>query len=596
MRPYEHLPMPLPADFDPGDEDPAFFYSNFVKHFIPDMIQMMNTGLCVDQKAVEELRGTVEKVLVDVKKSLAVNALIKEFQLERLPYAQKKHAEKCTAAIRTVDYYLKEFNDKDVMHRTWIVNTYLKHINKSVDAKDKWVLKDLKKYNIFLKDRFIEGICSKRKFPGNTNVLNGMIALAEYKLELWNRPRYDKAEEPVTLDGFNPGSSKQMKEFFEMVKVEPLAFSKDTGEASWGRDQLEIVAKTVEPMSSLADALDSFLDYSSSAIIRNNFLKAFDKFTVDGVLHGNIKIFGAKSFRNTSNSPNLLNAPSTKSIYAKPLKRCFIAPDDFVIYTADLAALEDRVIANLSGDTNKMNIFLEGLDGHSLNACGYFPEKVAKILGPNTDNVKYVKAFKQAVDDGNDALDKIRFKSKAPTFKLAYGGYPDADKGGVITQEIFDNYHDVLYPGITSYRENYVLPITRSQGYIHLGLGCRLYSSDAAKHIRSLNNATAQFWSILTLIAINEFNFRIREERLEKEVQVISTIYDSIYTQNYRDPEILKWVNDNLIEVMCVPYLEFDGTIIENEAKGEIGNNWAELNPINNNASVEEIQAVLEKL
>jgi DNA polymerase-1 len=539
---------------------------------------------------------TVTKVLADVESTLANNALIKEFQLERLPYAQKKHAEKCMAAVRTVDYYLKEFNDKDVMHRTWIVNEYLRSINKTEDQSEKWTLRDLKKYNEFLKDLFITDICAKRRFPGNIHVLAGMTALAEYKLELWNRPRYEKAEEPVKLDGFNPGSSKQMKEFFEMCKIAPLAFSKDTGEASWGRDQLKIVEKTVEPMSSLADALAAFLDYSSSAIIKNNFLRAFDKFTVDGVLHGNIKIFGAKSFRNTSNSPNLLNAPSTKSIYAKPLKRCFVAPEDFVIYTADLAALEDRVIANLSGDTNKMNIFLEGLDGHSLNACGYFPEDIAKILGPNTDNVKYVKAFKQAVDDGNEALDKIRFNSKAPTFKLAYGGYPDDHEGGVITQEIFDNYHDVLYPGITDYRENYVLPTTRSQGYLHLGLGCRLYSNDAAKHIRSLNNATAQFWSILTLIAINEFNYRIREDRLEKEVQVISTIYDSIYTQSYRDAEVIEWVNNNLIEVMCVPYLEGPDVVIENEAKGEIGNSWGKLYPVENNASIAEIQAVLEKL
>ncbi len=215
-------------------------------------------------------------------------------------------------------------------------------------------------------------------------------------------------------------------------------------------------------------------------------------------------------------------------------------------------------------------------------------------MGPNTDNVKYVTLFKAMVDDGNEILDKIRFDSKKPTFKLAYGGYPDDDKGGVITQELFDNYHNVLYPGITDYRENYVFPTAQRQGYIHLGLGCRLYTNDARSHIRTLNNATVQFWSILTLIAINEFNHRIREEGLHEHVQVTSSIYDSIYTQNTADPEILKWVNDNLIELMCCKYLE--GETIHNVADGQIGLNWAKLHNVPNNASVDEIAAVLETL
>ena len=333
---------------------------------------------------------------------------------------------------------------------------------------------------------------------------------------------------------------------------------------------------------------------SYGAIIRNNFIKAFDTYTIDGVLHGNIKLFGAKSFRNTSNSPNLLNAPSTNSIYAKPLKRCFRASDGRIIYSADLSALEDRVIANVSGDVNKCNVFLEGLDGHSLNACGYFPVEIEKYLGKNTDNVAYVKLFMEKVAAEIKEITEIRQKSKAPRFKLAYGGYPDAEKGGVITQELFDNYHNVLYPGITDYRENYVLPFTQQNGYIHLGLGCRLYSNDANNHIRTLHNATIQFWSILTLIAINEFNHRIREAQLEDAVEVQSTIYDSIYNNVVKDPEVIQWVNNNLIELMTVQYLEEE--TVHNEAEGEIGPNWAELHKIPNNASIDEIKEVLKEL
>lgn len=590
MRPIEHLPVPMPRDYDPG---PHFFYQNFVKHFIPDMVQMMNVGLTVDQDAVENLRVVIEDVLENVDKTLHSNPLIQKFQHHRLPAAQKAHAEKCTQSVRTLEYYLKEFNEKDVLHRTWVMNTYLRHLRKERDVLDKWTLKDLKEYNQYLEDPFVQALIDKRKLSQNKHVVAGMKALAEYKLELWNKPRYEKAKEPVPLEPFNPGSNKQVKEFFEMLEIEPLAFSKDTGEASWGRKQIEELHATSEDPD-LLEVLQAMIDFSFGAIIKTNFLKAFDTYTIDGVLHGNIKLFGAKSFRNTSNSPNLLNAPSTGSIYAKPLKKCFVAPDNMVIYTADLSALEDRVIANLSGDENKCNIFLKGLDGHSLNACGYFARQLESIMGTNVDNVAYVKRFMEKVEEGDSVVKKFRQDSKAPTFKLAYGGYPDADKGGVITQEIFDNYHNILYPGITHYREYYVLPTAQKQGYIHLGLGCRLYSNDADQHIRTLNNGTVQFWSILTLIAINEFNHRIREEKLEAEVQVISTIYDSIYTQVVKDAEVLKWVNDNLIELMTVQYLQDE--IIHNEAEGEIGLNWSDLHAVKNGASVQDIQRILEDL
>ena len=563
---------------------------------VTPMIKMMDVGLHVNADAVEELRSTINTVLKSVADRLEANDLVKQYQNSRLPAAQKAHAEEATKCLRTIDYYTKEFKSSDMVHRTWVVNTYLIHINRENDQKEKWSLKDLKAYNVFLKDAFIGSIVEKRHLTNdNRTVYAGMHSLAKFKLDLWNRPRLEKAEKPVDLDDFNPGSSKQKGELFKMLKIEPLARSKDTGEASWGRDQLEELQKTHQD-EKLQDVLQALIDFSFSAIIKNNFIKAFDSFTIDGVLHGNIRLFGAKSFRNTSNSPNLLNAPSSRSIYAKPLKRCFMAPEGYVIYTADLAALEDRVMANLSGDENKCNIFLNDLDGHSLNACGYFVDEIEKIMGKNENNVDYVKLFYDLVENqGNAELKKIRFNSKAPTFKLAYGGFPDSDKpGGVITQEIFDNYHNVLYPGITEYREGYVLPATCQQGYIHLGLGCRMYSGDPYQAIRTLNNATVQFWSILTLIAVNEMNYRIEEEGLEQYVQICSTIYDSIYTYTIEDTGVLEWVNNNMIEVMTCPYLEDE--IIHNEATGEVGRNWADLTKIPNNATAEQIAEILKEI
>ena len=597
MRPIQFLPIEMPCDYDPSIKDPDFFYKNFAKPLVADMIKMTNTGLPVDQKAIESLRKTIDTVLEQVSNTLSNNNIIKQYQELTYPTLVKEYKEKVLISVRTSEYYVKEYNTKNIVHRTWVVNNYLSRTNNRKHIKEKWTVAAIKQINIFVNSLFLEHIVENNVNLKNDFVLAGMLELATYQSELWNKPRYEKSNIPVVIPDFNPGSAKQLQELFSMLKIEPITRSKKTGNACWDRDNIEVLNE-LQKNPEVTEVLQAIIDHSFSGIIRNNFLAAFDSFTVDNVLHGNIKVFGAKSFRPTSNSPNLLNMPSSKSIYAKPLKKCFVASHRRVIYTADLSALEDRVIANLSGDVNKQNIFLKDLDGHSLNACGYFAEEVAKEMGPvslyNSFN-DYVREFYLKIEDqGNKVLKTIRFNSKAPTFKLAYGGYPDSSTGGVITQEIFDNYHNVLYPGITKYREKYVLPTAQKQGYLHLGLGCRIYTDNAGDAIRTINNATVQFWSILTMIAVNELNYRIKEAGLLEKMDVISTIYDSIYVDVDKDPKIIKWLNDNIIEVLCVDYLK--NQVVPNAAEGEIGNNFADLFKVKNNASVEDIKLVLKEL
>jgi len=121
MRPIEHLPIKMPWEHDPG---PEFFYRNIVHPIIPDMLDLMTVGLTIDQEAVEELRVTITDVLSNVDSTLAKNPLILRHQKEVLPRAQQEHADKATAATRTPEYYLSEFKPSDMVHRTWVMNTY----------------------------------------------------------------------------------------------------------------------------------------------------------------------------------------------------------------------------------------------------------------------------------------------------------------------------------------------------------------------------------------------------------------------------------------------------------------------------------------
>lgn len=368
---------------------------------------------------------------------------------------------------------------------------------------------------------------------------------------------------------------------------------------------MNIDQMTIEELKQLKEIVDCIINYSFGSIIKNNFIKNFYKYSIadedkNHTLYGSFKLFGAKSFRLTSSDPNLLNMPSTGTIYAKAIKQCLIAKLDHILYIVDLAALEDRVIANLSGDKNKCSIFLDELDGHCLNSYYYFKDEIEALLLQEKDEdfSDYIKRYYKETET-NKELKAIRQKSKPVTFATSYGAFPEkiANTAKIplkIAKELFNNYHEKLYPDITKMREEYVLPTAKANGRIHLGLGCYLNSYNPDKEIRTLFNACSQFWSIITLLTINKFNHYIRKENLTNDIKVISSIYDSIYIHTKDDIELIHWINRTIIPILTKDFLK--DQIVHNEAQGEIGYNWYDTIKVNNNSSIEEIESIRGKL
>ena len=589
------LPIKRPSEFDPGEE---FFYENIVKPMSKDFIKLMVTGITIDKKAVDELRIVLDDVLTTVKADLDKSDIITRFQDQKYPKLKAKYLEEMETKKKSLEHFVKPYKEGNVTHRTYAVNARLRALKKENFIQDKWTVKELKSLCDYVEDAQICDIIEKDT-PAHLQ-LQAMIDLAEDKLAIYNKSHYtDKVNSKTREDllpAFNPGSSLQLGELFEYLKIEPLSLT-ETGKAQWGRGQIEELQRTTQD-EELKELLQVFIDFSFSAIVRNTFIEAFDKFTIGDTIHPNLKLFGAKSFRPTSNNFNALNMPSTGSIYAKPIKKCFIAPEGFITAAIDMAALEDRVIANLSGDDNKLAVFLEGLDGHSLAATYYFKEKVEKLIGPYSDHKEAAKKLKALVDSGDKDAKTIRQAGKPVSFGLSYGSFPKKVAATIKCSleeatTIFNRYHDELFRGITAYRETVVRAQAQKQGYLHLGLGCRIYTDDVEANIRTLGNSTVQFWSILTLIAINELHRRIEAEGLTEDIKITSTIYDAIYFEVRNDAETIKWLNDNAVECMTAPYLEDE--IVHNEAELDIGPNWADVITLKNNLSINEINTILKE-
>lgn len=598
--PHDQLPAPEPKD---TKYPIGYFYEHTAKHLIKDTVRIMDNGLNIDLAKVVELEEALAEQLAEVEAELAANPLIKKYLELKHQDEIRKYVKERKAKMRDFTYYLVPFKPSDMNHRSYFMDEYAKlqgwssPKDKLPTGVGKWPVTLVKKY---AKANKLLQMLLDGTIPVNTPTINiAMTRLAKDKAKLYNDKFVEQVKTPtVSYPKFNPGSSKQKQELFRMLGIESEAMSKDTGLPKWDRAQVERVNQETDD-EDVKNLTQCFIDYSFAAIIKNNFIEAFYTYTVDGRLYGQYKLLGAKSGRYTSSNPNMLNAPSTKSRFAKPVKKCFTAPTGKIILTADYSALEDRVIASLSRDTNKCDIFLKDLDGHSLNALGYFYDKIKELMPLTGDTPTDATNFKKLVDSGNTEAERLRQESKGPTFGLAYGAFPPKIAATLKipleeAQNIFDNYHNVLYPGITDYRENYVLPTAQENGEIHLGLGFMLKTDDADRDIRTLANATCQFWSILTALTINKMHQLIDENNLENDVKVISTIYDSIYLEVTEDPAIIKWVNDNLIEIMLKDFMV--DQIIHNEAESDIGYNWAEMVKVPNNASIKDIKAALAEI
>ena len=399
---------------------------------------------------------------------------------------------------------------------------------------------------------------------------------------------------------FNPNSNLQMQELLYSIMGLPVIDLTDSKQPATGADTLDkLINHTTNERHK--KILECLIKYSKVEKILSAFIPAFEEAPLaeDGMhyLFGSYNLGGTVSGRLSSSKPNMQQIPSSKSPYAKPIKRCFKAAKGKLLIGLDFASLEDRISALTTKDPNKLKVYTDGYDGHSLRAFAYFGEHMPDII----DTVLSINSIADVYPD-------FRQDSKAPTFALTYQGtYHTLMANCGFSEEkaktVEQRYHELYW--VSDEWVNDKLAQASRDGYITGAFGLRIRTPlikkvvwgtsktpyEAKAEGRTAGNALGQSWCLLNNRAANEFMERVWNSPYAELIKPCAQIHDAQYYLVPDDIEIVKWVNDNLVE--CVQWQDHPD-IYHDEVKlgGELSvfyPSWANDISIKNGASVEDI-------
>ena len=203
---------------------------------------------------------------------------------------------------------------------------------------------------------------------------------------------------------FNPGSSIQLSALlYEKMELPILDYTKAGNPSTKAKVLGKLLNVCVHQED--IDCLTNILKYKELATIVNTFVNAFNNKVVDKgngrvYLHSSFNQAGTVSGRLSSANVNLQNIPSSGTIHAKLIKSCISAPVGKVFSGADYKSLEDRISALTTKDHNKLKVYTDGYDGHSLRAYTYFGDQMPDIQQQLVVDSS-TRFFEITLDDGS---------------------------------------------------------------------------------------------------------------------------------------------------------------------------------------------------
>lgn len=295
-----------------------------------------------------------------------------------------------------------------------------------------------------------------------------------------------------------------------------------------------------------------------------------------------------------------------------------------------------------------MAVYLDGFDSHSFNAYHYNIDKYPEYTFiKEEDNLRTFKIVDgdntHWVVEGDSKLDNLpgsakvievsntqhnvglmedfkkkysadRSASKSVTFAMQYAGtWLTLMKNCGYSEEqakaIEANYHN-LFQVSKHYTAERIQKEAVERGYASVAFGLKLrtpllkksilgnrYTSNEAKgEARTVGNAISQSFGMLNNRAINAFMQKVWNSEYRYKILPVALIHDAIYLIIEDDIDVVKFVNDFLIEEMSwqeLPELQHDK--IKLGAELDIFAGWHQPVTLSNNLSKSEIISQFDK-
>ena len=356
---------------------------------------------------------------------------------------------------------------------------------------------------------------------------------------------------------FNLNSAPQLQLLIYDLMGLPVIARTKTKQPATGSKTLKRLRNHTDNQDFI-DALDAIIEFNEVDKLLSAFIPAFEQApqAEDGhhYLFGFFNIGGTVSGRLSSNGPNLQQIPSSGNKYGSLIKQMFKAPKGWVFVGVDFNSLEDRISALTTKDPNKLKVYTDGYDGHSLRAFSYSRDQMPDIV----DTVESINSIQFKYED-------LRQESKAPTFALTYQGtYITLMKNlgwSIEKAQATEARFKQLYAASIEWIDK-KLEKASKDGYVTVAFGLRVRTPlmhqtirgnrstphEAEAEARTAGNAMGQSYGLLNSRAGNAFMRKVRASEYRLDIRPCAQIHDAQYYLVRDDINILKWVNDNLIK------------------------------------------------
>ena len=270
---------------------------------------------------------------------------------------------------------------------------------------------------------------------------------------------------------FNIASPKQTGE----VLFEELNLSKKPKKTKSG--QYSTSEETLVKLKGTHPIIDKLLEFRSMNKLQTTYVSTLPKIVYSKTqkIHTTFNQAVASTGRLSSVNPNLQNIP-IRTAQGMKVRKAFIPSNkNHSILCADYSQIELRIMAALSGDTEMLKAFNNGLDIHSATA--------AKVYNVSVDEVDKM----------------MRTNAKSVNFGIIYGisAFGLSQNIGISRNEaknIIDEYF-VQFPAIKKYMDN-IISKARKQEYVETYYKRRRY-------LPNINSRNAVIRSVAERNAIN---------------------------------------------------------------------------------------------